>query len=348
MSLFLCRTLLQAARHTSPYLHEKRGDQEEKKSSRRERNRSDHRKQPGAEAVNPNGSFLDTTITNGNDSDDRMSMSDEAAAEVLLGVGRRHKGLQAQSASSDTGSRFETLKRNADEELDLEDELDDGTERGRRNKRARRAKRQTARDKVANPEEVDELVDDDLGLSVFKSERSKKGRSPRDSGTHTPINLDASSLVQALQRQRELENLSEDRLNPLNQNFKHRTTVHLPPINAALGLPVHSYPASRNATAPSSRAHSHSPTSFGRSLHPMPPHPMINHSHPHSMPLIQVDIAVPLTHLPLRPPLLKATSETRCQSRTTCLLTRNWRPTIINCIPSAAAWRRCSKEPMIF
>jgi GATA-binding protein len=239
---------------------------------------------PGAEAVNGNISFLDTTITNGNDSDDRMSMSDEAAAEVLLGVGRRHKGLQAQTAHSDIGSRFETLKRDAEDDMELEDELEDEHDRSRRSKRARKTKRQSA--KMANPDEIDELLDDDIGLTVTKADRSKKGRSPRGSGTQTPINLDASSLVQALQRQRELENMSEDRLNPMTQNFMSRGAIHLPPIGAALGLPPPSYPASRNPTAPSSRAHSHSPTSFSRSLHPLPTHSMMGQSHPHSMPIL--------------------------------------------------------------
>jgi GATA-binding protein len=241
--------------------------------------------------------IIDASMSNGNDSDDRMSMSDEAAAEVLLGVGRRHRG------SSSLVNESSNLKRDADNEVEEDDQADEAPSKARRSKRARTS-RKHARSKGAQ---------DDEGESKEEEPVMQRPASSRAPVART-LSREAQSLVQAMQLHRESDpSLNEERYAQRGQICAPHGGLDLPPLNAALGLTnLHSsgsYPASRDATAPSSRAHSHSPTSFTRTNmhhhqmnHP-PPHPpthgmsSLSLSHSHSMPAVPTSSSYRNSHL---------------------------------------------------
>jgi GATA-binding protein, other eukaryote len=241
--------------------------------------------------------IIDASMSNGNDSDDRMSMSDEAAAEVLLGVGRRHHG------SSPLSMETSNLKRDADHEAEEYDQLDESQSQAktRRSKRARTSRKHKSKKDVHEEDEEEEV------------EPAAPQSSTRGAPTRT-LSREAQSLVQAMQLHRESDpSLNEERYAQRGQICAPHGGLDLPPLNAALGLTnllaSGSYPASRDITAPSSRAHSHSPTSFARTilhansgLHSLNSHSMLNISHTHSVPNYSNTSGYRSSHLQLQPP----------------------------------------------
>lgn len=208
-------------------------------------------------------------------------MSDEAAAEVLLGVGRRHhRGSQLVDSP---------LKRDADQDVDEYDGMDDAhaQSRSRRSKRARTSRKRSS--KKDNGE-------DEQGFDIKEDDTENANASSR--GIVRTLSREAQSLAQAMQMHRDSDaSMNEERYAQRGQICAPHGGLDLPPLNAALGLRnMHASGSYPGSTAPSSRAHSHSPTSFARttlhggpnagvSLHlNPPPHSMLAHTH--SMPAV--------------------------------------------------------------